>query len=165
LRWQLGLEVGSLVFLGLAGNAIQLVPDGTLLLHLALIAVMVALLNVTLLKPINRILEKRERRTKGRFAEAQSILASLSERLLEYEARLREARAEGYVLLEEERAAVSRERERKVAEIKVEVTTLLHEQKEKLRIDAEQIRATLEKDAKAMALEIARQILRREVNQ
>lgn len=154
-----------MVFLGLAGNAIQLVPDGTLLLHLAVIAVMVALLNVTLLKPINRILENRERRTKGRFAEAQSMLASLSERLLEYEARLREARAEGYVLLEEERAAVSRERERKVAEIKVEVATWLHEQKEKLRIDAEQIRATLEKDAKAMALEITRQILRREVNQ
>jgi F-type H+-transporting ATPase subunit b len=165
LRWQLGLEVGSLVFLGLAGNAIQLVPDGTLLLHLAVIAVMVALLNVTLLKPINRILENRERRTKGRFAEAQSMLASLSERLLEYEARLREARAEGYVLLEEERVAVSRERERKVAEIKAEVATWLHEQKEKLRIDAEQIRATLEKDAKAMALEITRQILRREVNQ
>jgi F-type H+-transporting ATPase subunit b len=154
-----------LVLLGLAGNAIQLVPDGTLLLHLAVIAVMVALLNVTLLKPINRILENRERRTKGRFGEAQSILASLSERLLEYESRLREARAEGYVLLEEERAAVSRERERKVAEIKVEVATWLHEQKEKLGIDAEQIRATLEKDAKTMALEIARQILRREVNQ
>ncbi len=131
-----------MVLLALAGNAIQLVPDGTLLFHLAVIAVMVALLNATLL-----------------------ILASLSERLLEYESRLREARAEGYVLLEEERAAVSRERERKVAEIKVEVATWLHEQKEKLRIDAEQIRATLEKDAKTMALEIARQILRREVNQ
>jgi ribosomal protein S3 len=69
------------------------------------------------------------------------------------------------VLLEEERAAVSSERERKVSEIKVEVATWLHEQKEKLRIDAEQIRATLEKDAKTMALEIARQILRREVKQ
>ena len=154
-----------MVLLGLAGNAIQLVPDGTLLLHLAVIAVMVALLNATLLKPINRILENRERRTKGRFAEAQSILASLSERLLEYESRLRQARAEGYVLLEEERAAVSRERESKVAEIKVEVATWLQEQKEKLRLDAEQIRVTLEIDAKTMALEIARQILHREVNQ
>ena len=143
-----------MVLLGLAGNAIQLGPDGTLLLHLAVIAVMVALLNATLLKPINRILENRERRTKGRFAEAQ-----------EYESRLRQARAEGYVLLEEERAAVSRERESKVAEIKVEVATWLQEQKEKLRLDAEQIRVTLEKDAKTMALEIARQILHREVNQ
>jgi len=158
-------EVGSLLLLALAGGAIQLVPDGTLLFHLGIIAVMVALLNVTLLKPINRIVENRERRTKGRFAEAQSILASVREKVLEYESRLREARAEGYVLLEEERAAVSRERERKVAEIKVEVASWLHGQKEKLRMDAEQIRARLEKDARTMALEIARQILRREVDQ
>ena len=153
-----------MLLLGLAGNAIQLVPDGTLLFHLAIIVVMVALLNVTLLKPISRILENRERRTTGRFAEAQGILSSLSEKLSEYDSRLREARAEGYVLLEEERAAVSRERERQVAEIKVEVASWLHEQKEKLRLDTEAIRAKLEKDAKTMALDITRRILRREVD-
>jgi F-type H+-transporting ATPase subunit b len=153
------------VLLGLAGNAIQLVPDGTLLFHLAVIALMVGLLNVTLLKPINRILADRDRRTKGRLTEAQSILAGVSEKLLEYERRLREARADGYALLEEERVALSRERERKVGEIKLEVTTWLHEQKEKLNRDAEQIKARLEKDAKTIALEIARQILRRDINQ
>lgn len=153
-----------MVLLALSGSAIQLVPDGTLLFHLAVIVAMVALLNVTLLKPISRILENRERQTKGRFAEAQSILTSVSEKLLEYESRLRGARAEGYQLLEEERAAVSRERELKVAEIKVEVAGWLQDQKERLRMDAEQIRARLEKDAKAMALKIARQILRREVD-
>lgn len=154
-----------MLLLWLAGSGIQLVPDGTLLVHLAVIAVMVALLNATLLKPINRILENRERRTKGRFAEAESIVASVSEKLLEYESRLREARAEGYVLLEEERAEVSRERERKVAEIKVEVASWLHHQKEELRMDAEQIRGRLEEDARTMALVIARQILGREVGQ
>jgi F-type H+-transporting ATPase subunit b len=153
------------VLLGLAGNAIQLVPDGTLLFHLAVIALMVGLLNVTLLKPINRILADRDRRTKGRLTEAQSILAGVSEKLLEYERRLREARADGYALLEEERVALSRERERKVGEIKLEVTTWLHEQKENLNRDAEQIKARLEKDAKTIALEIARQILRRDINQ
>lgn len=152
-----------MLLLGLAGSAIQLVPDGTLLFHLAVIIVMVAVLNVTLLKPINRVLENRERRTKGRLAEAESILGSVSQKLLEYESRLREARAEGYVLLEEERATVSRERERKVAEVKVEVAGWLHDQKEKLRLDAEQIRVRLEKDAKTTALEIARRILGREV--
>jgi len=154
-----------LLLIALAEGAIQLVPDGTLLLHLAVIAGMVALLNVTLLKPINRILENRDRRTKGRFVEAQTVLESVSEKLLEYESRLREARAEGYALLEEERAAVSREKELKVAEIKVEVATWLLDQKEKLRMDAEQVRAKLEKDAKPMAVEIARQILGRDVGE
>ncbi len=154
-----------MLLIALAEGAIQLVPDGTLLLHLAVIAGMVALLNVTLLKPINRILENRDRRTRGRFVEAQTVLESVSEKLLEYESRLREARAEGYALLEEERAAVSREKELKVAEIKVEVATWLLDQKEKLRMDAEQVRAKLEKDAKPMAVEIARQILGRDVGE
>ena len=152
-----------MVLLALAGGAIQLVPDGTLFFHLALIAAMVALLNVTLLKPINRILESRDRRTKGRFTEAESILAGVNEKLIEYESRLRQARSEGYVLLEEQRAAVSQDGARKVAEIKLEVASLLRDQKEKLGSEAEQVRAKLQRDAKTTALEIARQILRREV--
>ena len=151
--------------LGLAGNAIQLVPDGTLLFHLAVIAVMVALLNATLLRPINRILEDRERRTKGRLAEAQRIFASVTEKLQAYESRLREARAEGYVLLEEQRGVASREREHKVAEVKLELAKWLQDEKQKLIEDAAKIRGKLKQDANTTALEIARQILRRKVDQ
>jgi len=150
--------------LGFAGGAIQLVPDGTLLFHLAVIAVMVALLNATLLKPINRILEDREKKTKGRLAEAQAIHAGVDEKLQEYEARLREARAEGYALLEAQRLAVSRERERKVTETKGEVADWLKGEKEKLTADAEQIRGKLKKDARSMAQEIAGRILSRRVD-
>jgi F-type H+-transporting ATPase subunit b len=150
--------------LGFAGSAIQLVPDGTLLFHLAVIAVMVALLNATLLKPINRILEDREKKTKGRLAEAQTILAGVTEKLQEYEARLREARTEGYALLEAQRLAVSRERERKVTEIKAEVADWLKGEKEKLTADAEQIRGKLKQDARSIAQEIAGRILSRRVD-
>jgi F-type H+-transporting ATPase subunit b len=156
------LEV-AVVSLGLAGNAIQLVPDGTLLFHLAVIAVMVALLNATLLRPISRILEDRERRTKGRFAEAESIFTSVAEKLQEYESRLREARAEGYALLEGQRAAASRERELKVAEVKLELANWLQDEKQKLAKDAEQIRGKLAKDADTIATAIAAQILHRNV--
>ena len=152
-----------MLLLALAEGAIQLVPDGTLVLHLVIIVVMVVLLNATLLKPINRILEERDRSTKGRFSEAESTLRSVNEKMMGYEARLREARAEGYVLLEEERAAASRERERKVAAVKGEVASSVQEQKEKLRKDSEEIRAKLAGDAKLLAAEIARQILHRDV--
>jgi F0F1-type ATP synthase membrane subunit b/b' len=49
--------------LGFAENSIQLVPDGTLILHVIIILVMVYVLNATLYKPINKILESREKRT------------------------------------------------------------------------------------------------------
>ena len=51
--------------LGFAENSIQLVPDGTLILHVIIILVMVYVLNATLFKPINQILESREKRTRG----------------------------------------------------------------------------------------------------
>ena len=97
-------------------------PDGTLLFHLALIIVMVAVLNATLLKPINRILEERERHTKGRLTEAQIVMANVERKLREYERRLREARSEGYALMERERNALAGESERKLAEVKAEIS-------------------------------------------
>ena len=107
--------------LAFSDSGIQLVPDGTLLFHLAIIAIMVALLNATLLKPINRILEERERRTKGRSGEAQEALARTEEKILAYRRRLRDARGAGYLLLEEERSAASRDREQLVSAVKAEV--------------------------------------------
>ena len=152
-----------MLLLGFAGSPIQLVPDGTLLLHLALIVVMVALLNVTLLRPINRILEERERRTKGRLGEAQATLLTAQEKLAEYERRLREARAEGYALMERERAVLTGEGQRKMAEVKAEIARSLSEQKHSLATEAEQAKGKLEIEARTMALEISRQILRRPI--
>src|SRR6266550_7458429 len=108
----------------LAENAIQLVPDGTLLFHLVLIVMMVVLLNATLLKPINRILEERDRRTKGRLSEANKILLTVDDKLRNYESQLREARASGYSAMEQERATLSKERERRIGEVKSEAAAL-----------------------------------------
>lgn len=155
--------VNQLVLLALSETNIQLVPDGTLLFHLGLIALMVGLLNISLLRPITRILEKRDRRTRGRITEAQSILASVTEKVREYERRMREARADGYSLLEQQRAVVSREREQRVAEIKTEVNNRLYGEKQQLRFDVEQMRDSLARDARTRALEIGHQILGRQI--
>jgi F-type H+-transporting ATPase subunit b len=149
--------------MALSESNIQLVPDGTLLFHLAMIGVMVGLLNLTLLRPITRILEERERRTRGRFTEARGLLAIVEQKLREYEQRIRDARADGYALLEEQRFAVSRQREQTLAEVKTEVTDWLREQKEKLKADVEQMREILEQNARTRALEIGRQILGRQI--
>ena len=152
-----------MILLALSGGAIQLVPDGTLLFHLALIVVMVSLLNATLLKPINRILEERERRTKGRLGEAEQLLASVDEKMREYQRRLREARGSGYALLEEERSAASRKREELVSSIKAEVMRWQQDEKERLRKSEAEVKAKLMKDAAARASEIGARILGRPI--
>ena len=149
------------LFLAFAGNAIQLVPDGTIILHLILIILMVAILNATLLKPINRVLQERERLTAGRLTEAQSVLSNVEEKMREYERQLREARSEGYALLESERATLTKSREQKLAELRAEIAALLAEEKEQLAVEAAHARATLDIDSQKLARDISQQILRR----
>lgn len=152
-----------MLVLALAESPIQLVPDGTLLFHLFIIILMVVLLNATLLRPINRILEKRDRLTKGRLTEAQRTLMLVEQKLLDYEGRLRKARAEGYLLMEQERGLLSRDREEELAEVKAEIGRWLVSQKEQLTIDIDQVRANLKVNARRTALEIGRQILHRDI--
>src|SRR3977135_3587918 len=104
--------------LGLAENSIQLVPDGTLILHVLLILLMVYVLNATLFRPINQILAAREKRTRGRLTEAQEIMGNVSEKLTEYERALRAARKEAYALSEHDRAGAIQDRQRKLDEMR-----------------------------------------------
>ncbi|MGH9873420.1 MAG: hypothetical protein ACRD9S_13285 [Pyrinomonadaceae bacterium] len=149
--------------LAFSEGAIQLVPDGTLLLHLALVVVMVSLLNVTLLKPINRILEERQRRTKGRMGEARGILTDVDDKMRDYQRRLREARGSGYRLVEEERIAASGKRAELVTAVKMELMQWQEEEKEKLKKDEEVVKASLIKNAGALASEIGGRILGRPI--
>ena len=110
-----------MIFLAFAENSIQLVPDGTLFLHIAIILMMVFVLNATLFKPINRILEERERRTRGRSGEAHDILQRVEEKVTQYERTLREARSEGYRLMEQERAVAMSERQAKLSAVREEI--------------------------------------------
>jgi F-type H+-transporting ATPase subunit b len=143
-----------------AENSIQLVPDGTLLLHLVLIVLMVALLNATLLKPINRILEERDRRTKGRLSEAARTLQAVDEKMRSYEAQLREARASGYAAMERERTSLSKEHEHKIGEVKSEIGGLVSREKEKMKAEAGEVRSALSITARERAREISEHILR-----
>lgn len=152
------------LFLAFAGNAIQLVPDGTIIFHLVLIILMVAILNATLLKPINRVLQERERLTTGRLSEAQSVLSNVDQKMREYERQLREARSEGYALLEHERAALTKDREQKLGALRAEIGDLLLEEKEKLAAEAQRAQSTLASDSENLAREISQHILRRPVS-
>src|SRR6185503_8210332 len=107
--------------LGFAENSIQLVPDGTLLLHVLIILVMVYVLNATLFKPINKILENREKRTRGRLTEAQEIMGNVSDRVTEYERALRGARTEAYAHTERERAGAMQDRQQALDDMRAQL--------------------------------------------
>ncbi len=147
--------------LGLAENSIQLVPDGTLVLHVLIILVMVYVLNATLFKPINQILAARERRTKGRLSEAQEILKDVSEQLANYERQLRQARGEAYAFSESERGAAMQERQSKLNEIRQQLSESIAQEKKAIAQQADEARGTLEVESRRLAREIGARVLSR----
>jgi F-type H+-transporting ATPase subunit b len=153
-----------MTFVAFAENSIQLVPDGTLFLHIIIILVMVFVLNATLFKPINRILEERERRTRGRSGEAEDILHRVEEKVTQYERTLREARSDGYRLMEQERAVAVSERQAKLSAVRDEINHLVIEQKEVIHGQVEEARGTLEREARRFAIEISSEILHRPIS-
>lgn len=149
--------------LGFAENSIQLVPDGTLILHVIIILVMVWILNATLYKPINRILEAREKRTRGRSSEAQEILDDVSAKASNYEQQLRSARAEGYAMTEQQRNAAMQERQRKLNEMRQQLSESIAREKQVIEQQAAEARATLETESRRIAQEIGERVLNRPV--
>ena len=149
--------------LGFAENPIQLVPDGTLLLHILIILLMVYVLNATLLKPINRILEARDKRTRGRLSEAQEILSDVSQKLSESERALRQARGEAYALSEHERAAAMQDRQLKLNQMREQLADSIAKEKETIQRQAEEARGLLEAESRRIAREIGSRVLSRPI--
>jgi F0F1-type ATP synthase membrane subunit b/b' len=142
-------------------TSIQLVPDGTLLLHLLMVAIMVFVLNRTLLKPINQILAERERQiTEGRM-EAERLAAEREEKLRKYNDTLHEARVDGYRLLDQERAEGLRQREEKLRQYREQMSREVAAQVEATRYQEEAAKRELEAQAASISNLISSQILRR----
>lgn len=142
-------------------ESIQLIPDGTLFIHIAIIITMIFVLNRLLFKPVGRTLSDREASTHGRTGEARETIERVREGLARYENSLRQARAEGYSLLEQQQSEANGERQRKVAEVRREVEGQIEKQKDEIHAQAEQARATLRGEAERVASNISAQVLRR----
>lgn len=145
----------------LAFQEVRLVPDGTLLIHIALILIMIWVLNRTLFRPVNRIIEARERNKGGHSSEAQKILKNVGEKQSRIEAARLEARSEGYELIERERAQAVAVRQQKIGAVKEEVAELTARENSELARQTEQTRATLAAEAERIAERISSSILKR----
>ena len=142
-------------------ESIQLIPDGTLFIHIAIIISMVFVLNRFLFKPVLRTLSDREARTHGRTDEARETIRKVGESLSRYENSLRQARAEGYSLLEQQQSEANGKRQRKVAEVRRDIEEQLRQEKAEIQSQAGRARATLLGEAERMATDIKAQVLRR----
>lgn len=140
---------------------IQLVPDGTLLLHLLMVVIMVFIVNRTLLGPINRILAEREKQVEGRLKEAQALAADTEQKLKTYNNALHAARVDGYKLLEKERADGLKEKDEKVRLQREHTSREVAMQLENIKLQEQSVKRELETQAASISSLISAQVLRR----
>ena len=138
--------------------------DGSFLFIFISILLLIFILNRTLYKPINQVLNDRERLGAGRIGEARRMLVEHEERLKRYEAQLREARSEAYQRLEAGRREAALARQRMISKVKAETTAQIAAAKQEIAKQAAGAKQNLESEARAMAATISSQILHRPVS-
>ena len=139
---------------------IQLFPDGSLFIHIAMILAMIWILNRTLYRPINRVLEARERAKGGHSSEAEEILQEAAKGEARYHRETLEARSKGYELIEKEHKKTTADREKKLHDAKAAAADELDAGRESLEKDVEDARRTIRTEAEKMAEKIAANILK-----
>jgi len=144
----------------LAFQEVRLVPDGTLFIHIALILLMIWVLNRTFFRPINRVLESRERSKGGRSSEAQETLKKIADKQSLYDQTMLKARSEGYELIERERAQAVAIRQEKIGVVKEEVVQKVAQETEELNRQTVEAKAAIAQQAEQLAEKISSNILK-----
>ena len=155
------LSTGALAFAEGGSNIIQ--PDASLVFVLILFLLFVFVMNRLLFRPVSRILDERQTLTVGATNEARAAARRYEGRLDEYEATIRQARAESYKRLEEGRALALDQRRQLIDAAKQQTADEINRAKADIDRQAAAARATLEAESRQIAENISRTILGRTV--
>ena len=141
-------------------ESIQLFPDGTLFVHVALILAMIWVLNRTLYRPINKIIQARENSKGGHSSEATGILSDVGEKQSHYNTEMLDARSKGYELIENEQKQAAAKRDKEIADAKAEADRKFEHGKAALEKQSAEIHSTIKTEAEKLAESIAANILK-----
>ena len=141
-------------------ESIQLFPDGTIFLHIALILTMIYVLNRTFFRPINRVIESREKQKGGQGTEAENILRDAGDKESKYSKAVLDARSRGYELIEKEHAAAVASREQALSATKTELSSQMETERRTIGKQAAEVRSSIATEAEQIADRIASNILK-----
>lgn len=140
-------------------ESIQLFPDGTIFVHIGLILLMIYVLNRTFFRPINAIIESREKHKGGRGGEAEEILGEVSKKQKEYDKAMLAARNESYEMIDRERTEAVDARQKTIGDAKTEAANRIASEKERVRNAVADAKVEIVREADRMADKIAANIL------
>ena len=141
-------------------ESIQLFPDGTIFIHIALVLTMIWVLNRTFFRPVNKVIESREKFKSVEGGEAGKIRTEAAEKEAQYSRELLDARASGYALIEEQHKKLVRAREKRLAETKIEADAKIAAGQGEIESQAASAKAAIGAEADKLADEIAATVLK-----
>ena len=136
-------------------------PDGSLLIIFVLFIALVFTLHRVLFKPITHVLNERDRLTEGSDTEVRAMLGSIDTTLAQYEENIRDARTDGYRILEAKRAELVAARQASIESARSQADARIAGAKDQIRKDADEAKARLDEDARDIASVITKQVLGR----
>ncbi len=151
----------SLAVMFLADNILAI--DGSFLLIFISIILLIFILNATLFRPINNILEEREKMGGGASNEAKHLIKEYDKKVMMYEDSIRNARLEAFQYAEAQRNEALAERQDLIFQSKAATGTEIENAKQEILNQSTEARTKLENDARQMAASITSNLLRRPV--
>lgn len=146
--------------LHLLAASIQLFPDATIFVHIAIILLMIWILNRTLFRPINRVLESREKSTGGHSGEAAELMSQVGEKETRYNKELQDTRLQGYDTIEKEQKKAVAARQKKIDEAKAQSAADMDAGKAEIEQQSAAARKDIDAEAEKLAESIAAGILK-----
>ncbi|MEJ5359844.1 MAG: ATPase [Desulfobacterales bacterium] len=145
------------------GGGVTVIPDWSFLLQMANFVFLIIVLNLLLYRPIRRILRERRETFEGLEAAARRAAASREEQEAAWARTLKDARAKGLKIKEEMVREAELEEKRLTGEIHARAQAELEEVRERIRREAAEARAALERQVEEYADHIVRKLLGRPV--
>ncbi len=135
--------------------------DWSLLPAIVIFITTVVALNYLLIRPLGKVQKEREMRTTGLVAQADQNLAHQMQLFEQYQAAIKNARMDGYRLVEKARADALVFRKKAIDDARKSAERLLLETRDSIQAQASAAKARLEYETQDIARRIASAVLRR----
>jgi F-type H+-transporting ATPase subunit b len=149
--------------LAAAPQAISVDFDATFLVQLVLFVGLTLVLKPVLFDPMLKLFEERERRIDGAKAQARKMDEKSATALARYESEMAKARASANAERERLRAEALKTEHEVLAAVRAATAKTIEDGKHAAYAEADRVRATLKREASALARDLASRVLGREV--
>lgn len=143
------------------GEEVQLLPDKTIFIQLAIFLVVAVALNHFVFRPILKILALRRAKTKEEGEKLQGLSERTETLVKDYETKIKEAKQEGFKIKESIRREGETQAQKVVLEARKASLSQMETIKETIEKETEAASKKLEKGAEDLAKTLAEKILGR----